>query len=156
MKHLFLQICIFLCLAGCSEKKPFGKFPVIDVVNSIDNYQRIYCSDYFSSLELIPLEMNKECLVGEDPTICFHNNLFFITSITSLPVIPRDRNFLVFNRSGKFLNQIGRIGRGPGEYSFYLDAFLNTDKPTAFVQEYEKIFEYGLTGTLYVPSKSQL
>jgi len=36
----------------------------------------------------------------------------------------------VSDRNGKFLNQIGTKGRGPGEYSFLSSIFLNQDKPT--------------------------
>jgi len=57
MKRVFL-FCIYLILTGCSEKKPERKYPVIDVGSSAGDYRRAYCSDFLSSIELIPLEMN--------------------------------------------------------------------------------------------------
>jgi len=132
-------------LTSCSEKKPAGKYPVIDVVGSIGNYQRVYMSDFFSSIELIPLETNKNSLVGGDPLILANDSLLFINSVYS----PRPisfRNLLAFNRKGKFLNQIGREGRGPGEYFRLTGVFLNRDRPTIFINATTDVFEYDFTG----------
>ena len=40
---------------------------IIDVVGSAEKYQQVYCSDYFSSIELIPLETREDCLLDNFP-----------------------------------------------------------------------------------------
>jgi len=44
------------------------------------------------------------------------------------------------------LNPIGRNGQGPGEYIFSNNSFLNTDKPTIFVEDTKHILEYDFMG----------
>jgi len=144
--EIFLGMVLLLCLTGCSDKKkPVGQYPIIDIINSIGKYQRVYMSDLFSSIELIPLETNKNSLVGGSPGILANDSLIFINSVYS-PQFPPSRNLLVFDRAGKFLNQIGQIGRGPGEYFSLMKVFLNSDRPTIFIDGFTHIFEYDFTG----------
>ena len=149
MKKWFLAICISFSLAGCSDKKNEEKYPIypiIDVVNSIGNYQRVYCSEYFSSLELISLETNHSSLVGVDPVVFVNDSLIFVYSIISQNIIPFTKNLLFFNHSGNFLNQIGRHGRGPDEYFGIQDVFLNHEKSTVYLADLVRIYEYEFNG----------
>ena len=121
----------------------FGKYPVIDIVNSAGKYQRIYCSDLFSSMEFIALETSDNCLVVVDPrnsrnSILFNNNLFFMKG---------NKNLYAFDLTGKFLNPIGQVGQGPEDYLYFGDFFLNTDGPTIFVSGGGgRILEYDYNG----------
>ena len=103
-----IPISLFFILAGCSDKKTEKKYPIIDVVGSVEKYQRAYCSDYFSSIELIPLEISEDYLldVVPFPRISLKDSFVFLEG--------NGRNY-TFNTSGKFLNQIGERGQGPGE-----------------------------------------
>ena len=123
----------------CSDKKVEGEYPVIDVVNSAGKYQRVYCSDYFSSIELIPLETTKECLldVFPYPRIVLNDSFILMWG--------KNRLF-AFDHSGNFLNQIGERGQGPGEYQYPTNYFLNPDKPAICVEDYQKIIEYDFNG----------
>ena len=133
-------------LAGCSEKKSLEKYPVIDVAEIVGVYQRVYCSDYFSSIELIPLETNNSVLVGGAPVVLVNDSLIFVNSIVAYDRVPFPQNIHVFNHSGKFLNQIGSIGRGPSEFLGIVDFFLNHEEPIVYVADHLNILEYGLNG----------
>ena len=147
--NFFFLILICLYLTGCIQNKPvIEEYPVIDVVNNVGNYQRFFCSDFFSSLELIPLETGDNSLIGESPVVLLKDSFLFICSTISPFTIPLQRNLLAFNRSGKFLNQIGGIGGGPGEYIGISGIFLNYEKPSVFVDDGIKIIEYEETGKL--------
>ena len=150
MKKILLTLCISVSLTGCSlkksEEKSEGKYPVIDVVNSLGKYQRAYCSDYFSSIELIPLETNTNSLIGGEPVVLANDSLIFICSYISYNFIPPRLNIHVFNYLGKYLNKIGAIGQGPGEYIGVSDFFLNHEKPTVFVHDPRSILEYECNG----------
>ena len=128
-----------MCMISCSEKKPAVKYPVIDVVNNTGNYQRVYCSDYFSSIEIIPLETNRNCFIGEGRFPILNDSFIFISGGSNGVLY-------VFDRHGKFLNQIGAIGRGPGEYLIGSNVFLNQDTPSIFIADYSNIIEYEFNG----------
>ena len=121
-------------------------YPVIDVSSSSENYQTAYCSDLFTSLELIPLETKDNCLIAENPIILANDRLIFIASSIGTNFISQRKNIHVFNYTVKFLNQIGSIGQGPGEFYGVQDLFLNHEQQTFFVAGLFKIFEYEFTG----------
>ena len=148
IRKIICLIFISYSLIGCIRKKNAENYPVINLENNAGIYQRSYCSDFFSSLKLIQLETKENSLVGEDPIVLLNDSLIFISSVISYSYIPPMRNILVFNLSGKFLNQIGRIGHGPGEYQFISDIFLNTDELTIFVNNSitNYILEYDFNG----------
>ena len=145
MKRVFL-FCIYLILTGCSEKKPERKYPVIDVGSSAGDYRRAYCSDFLSSIELIPLEMNHNSLIAQNPTISVHDSLIFVWSIISYSNLPMISDLHVFNLSGKFKNKIGGIGQGPGEYPGILSFFINHNKSTVYIYDGRNIHEYTFNG----------
>jgi hypothetical protein len=138
MKKILLYFPLFISLLACSTEKPAGEYPVIDVIGSIGKYQRVYMSDYFSSIELIPLETSRECLINIFPGILLNDSLIIMRG---------DNRIYAFCRSsGKFLNQIGSRGQGPGEHKLLGNWFFNTDNPTIFVSCFNDILEYDYSG----------
>ena len=152
MKKIILFISTFLYLTACSNRnlvseKPTGEFPVIDVISNIGQFQRLYMSDFFSSIELIPLDIDRDYLIGGDPVVMISDSLIIISSIYQHGSVPPPRNVFVFDRSGRFVNQIGRRGQGPGEYRGMTNFFLNTDRTSVFINDWRVILEYELDGT---------
>jgi len=154
-KSILLLITIF-CLTGCSERKTVkhitGQYTVIDVGSIAGKYQKVYCSDYFISIELIPLETNDNSIIGTrrlNNVVLVNDSLIFMISelhTGDFLYFPPQRNLLVFDRSGKFRNQIGSMGQGPGEFSGFMDFYLSSDNSTIFVEDFLSIFEYDFTG----------
>ncbi|MDR1180924.1 MAG: 6-bladed beta-propeller [Bacteroidales bacterium] len=147
MKKIFILIYLLSIFTGCSDEIKTEKYPIIDLVGSVEKYQRVFCSDYFSSIDLIPLETNEECLlrIGPSPKIILKDSFIFMSGDC----------LYAFDRSGKFLNQIGRKGQGPGEYLYSSSFFLNTDKSVLYVEDLYKILEYDSNGnhirTMHTP-----
>ena len=139
LMRAFIPISIFFVLLGCSDKKAESEYPIIDVVGSVEKYQRVYCSDYFSSIELIPLETREDCLLqgGINPNVVLKDSFIFMRG---------SDNLYAFSTSGKFLNQIGSKGQGPGEYIYSSRFFLSTDKSVIYVEDLTKILEYDFNG----------
>ena len=158
MKKVFLIFFIIVNLTNCSDNnvvrhKGFSsEYPLIDVGSISGKYQRVYCSDYFSSIELIPLETNDNSIIGIrllDNLVLVNDSLIFVISEHHTGNIvyswmPRD--LLVFDRSGNFLNQIGRIGQGPRDYLGIQNVYLNIEKPTIFIDDQLSIIEYDFAG----------
>jgi len=100
---LLLSVCH---LTGCSEKKTANrtqsKYPVIEICDNVGKYQKVYCSDYFSSLELIPLETNDNSIIGLkmlDNTVLVNDSLIFfiLNLLQGLPCITRPDEYFLFS-----------------------------------------------------------
>ena len=148
MRKTLCIVFLFFCLATCSDKNPVsGDYPVIDVIGSIGNYQKVYCSDLFSSIELIPLETTDECLLEvpnrDNSSGVIMNDNYILVQYT----FGGDYRLCAFDHSGKFLNQIGRKGQGPGEFYLLRNMFFNTDKNSIYVENGRtNILEYNFEG----------
>ena len=83
--------------------------------------QSVFLSSIGKELEYIPLETNPNSLIGDNPHFEFTSDYIYVASA------PYGR-LSQFDKTGKFINQIGTNGRGPGEYitasSFCIDQLL--------------------------------
>ncbi|MGB3752154.1 MAG: 6-bladed beta-propeller [Arcobacteraceae bacterium] len=79
----------------------------LDLNEARKHPKEVKLSDICDSLIYIPLETKKASLIKSINCIDIDGDDLFIQDGWKL---------LHFNRSGKFINQIGRTGRGPGEY----------------------------------------
>ena len=145
------KVCFLFCLTLCLVKVSSQEYPVINVVNSVGKYQRVYCSDLFSSIELIPLETSDKCLLREDNLRVLLNDSVIViadnaSGPTSFMADISDCKLYAFDRTGKYKNEIGRTGQGPGEYTYLSEVFFNMEKPTIFIDNNQKILEYDYHG----------
>ena len=97
---------LFLCisyLVNCQE--------VIKIdLNKFRNIKRQpNLSEITTDIAFIKLETNERCLIGEINKITLCENNFLILANAR-------KNLYIFSRTGQFLRQIGRQGKGPGEY----------------------------------------
>lgn len=75
--------------------------------------------DYFSKIEITPLESSKESLIKDVTEYTYHAGKLYIF----------DRNqkkIFVFDNEGKLFNIINKRGNGPGEYSDLSDFRFNS------------------------------
>lgn len=70
--------------------------------------------DFFSEVTYIPLETKEESLIGNIDRLAFYDGKLYI--------LDRNNNsLLIFDKEGKFLSKIHRVGNGPGEYQSLMD-----------------------------------
>jgi hypothetical protein len=125
MKATFFSLLAgVLLFASCKNSRQISSslpYP-IDLEKSIDNVKIIPLSAIGKELQYIPLETNQDCLIKRIDQIVFSDSFIFISDA---------RKLLQFKRNGRFVRQIGSIGRGPGEYEVIWD--ICTDKSKEFI-----------------------
>jgi hypothetical protein len=91
---------------------------VVDV-DRLKEETTINYSSFFDKMKIIPLETVDESLIGRIDNIKVTDNYLFILDRSIA------RKLLVFDKNGKFLQQIGQSGRGPTEYEGISDFTIN-------------------------------
>ena len=113
LKYIFLYT--LLIFIGCSKKT---NTPLSLEVNLKDTIS-IPASDWFSSIDIIPLETSEHSLLYECTKIEFFNDRYYIFDF-------RQHAVFVFDITGKFLfNTLSSKGRGPKEYISMTDIAMN-------------------------------
>ncbi len=103
------SILIFLCFIISITNDIFSQqIPVLDLSSAIEHPENITLSDFVESITYIPLATTYDVLVDKYPRIFVTKD--YINTVTT-------NQCLLFNRKdGSFIREIGRKGRGPGEY----------------------------------------
>jgi len=110
---------------GMMQKDPSDELTVIQVENAISSSKDIYrLSDIAERIEYIPLEFTPECAVGNRIFQMYiaSDDIFILTAQSG------SNDLFRFHKNGKFLNKIGKRGRGPGEYLDVLNFAIDTTK----------------------------
>ena len=105
---IFINIYFLLFLVVYSTTSVYGQKTIkLDPERMLKG--NLQLSDIVESIEYIPLETCDKCLLE---TIISSR---FVISGNNILINSQNTMYL-FNRSGKFIAQIGRVGQGPGEY----------------------------------------
>lgn len=107
--YLPLFLVLFLQILACTNTI---KEPPVDIIFNInaDNNKKLIdlkLSDLADSFRLIPLETNKESLLGENTTYYVCNRYIIAYS---------ERGVYKFNADGKFIKKLFGLGTGPNEF----------------------------------------
>ncbi|MBC8147851.1 MAG: 6-bladed beta-propeller, partial [Bacteroidetes bacterium] len=110
----FTLLFVIILICSCSVTKNNNKdqvFEIIDFENSLNNSNAIktYISEIADEIEYIELETKRNNIIGKIGDIKIHGDTLVILDSTT-------KELLLFNKKGQFLNKIGSIGKGPGEY----------------------------------------
>lgn len=117
---LFASLWLICCgqanqgVALFEEPVENDSIPVIDF-SDLDLDQVPKFSDIFDSISFVKLETREDALIGKIDKIIAVGDKFVILD-TSLA-----KAVFVFDSEGRFLNRIGRSGRGPQEYDLPTD-----------------------------------
>lgn len=137
---IFLVICIF---SSCKEEKSELDIEIINIENAIGKGDKINLSSISESINYVKLETDSNCLLGKIKSphrdIVFSGNKVFVTD---------NKNLYCFDSNGKFLNKIGYLGRGPGEYGDVARfTVMHELKKIAILSETRRsVFIYDYTG----------
>ncbi|MCD6347125.1 MAG: 6-bladed beta-propeller, partial [Bacteroidales bacterium] len=118
---------------GNAQEKPI----IINMENSITETK---LSSVFNSVEFIKLETPPKVVLTSPVDIQFVGDRIIIFDGT--------RKVFIFSESGKFINQIGKFGRGPGEYILLMDMYVDKKEELIEILDYttRKIIVYDFLG----------
>jgi hypothetical protein len=110
--YQFLIVLAVIVFTSCksreskySEDEPILNIDVRNGLNQKDN--EFFLSDFANNIKYIPLETNDSCLLSNISYLCLTQENIFISDTKVL---------YQFDENGRFIRQIGKIGRGPGEH----------------------------------------
>ena len=112
MKTYLYQAAFAACLflTACNESKTTdGEITVIPVGAALDAPSGLKASDYFKQVSYVALETNDSCLVGTAPRVQLIKDKILIST--------NQEQCLMFDKTGKFIKQVGHIGNDPEGYS---------------------------------------
>jgi len=115
----FAILIIALLLVKCSNKTAtdskvtVNNKKALQTLNFPDSGEDTLKTSYFADTVIyIPLETTSESLVGSIRSLWMNDSYILVNS--------RNTPLLLFQRDGKFVRKIGKLGRGPGEYEGFL------------------------------------
>ncbi|OJV31768.1 MAG: hypothetical protein BGO29_01235 [Bacteroidales bacterium 36-12] len=149
-KWLLLGMFVILLACNSNTNKPVNPDkPVLtyqDGVYTIDLNQltdvdtiTIHYSSIVEKIEIIALENQEGALMGNINKMQISDDTIFILDTMIA------KKILVFNMDGKYIQQIGKFGRGPGEYLQIMDFTVNEkDKQIVVLDVGNKIHTYSI------------
>jgi hypothetical protein len=135
---LFLIQCFFnSCLNYRPVKDEDKNANPINIKIRGDINNSLQIDSIFRDIKTIPLETKSACLVSYINKVMFYEDKIFI--------LDDKQKLLVFNINGKFLYQIGKIGRGPGENTQQKDFDIDKNG-NIYLLDYQRIQKYNING----------
>lgn len=96
------------------------------------------------SVKIIPLETSSSCIIGSTNKVFVGDDYILVSSRSG-----RTDELILFSKEGKFLNKIGAVGKGPGEYSDIRQFSVFEDSLVVYVSPMRsrKVTKYGFDGS---------
>lgn len=110
MRNIILLLSLLL-LSSCGYN-PLGEGRKGKCVKDIDldNLSSPSFNDYFSKLEIIPVDSSREALIQKVSEQEWHEGKIYVLD-------SKQKKVFIFNQKGKLLQIIDKRGNGPGEYT---------------------------------------
>ncbi len=105
--------------------------------------EKVKMSQFVKNVEYIKLKTPKGLPIGDISNVIIHNDMLFVCHSSYNPLIS------VFDKNGVFKYNIGKIGRGPGEYSVIHSYTINSDTDEIIINDLivQKAHFYNIDGT---------
>lgn len=142
MKKIFFLIVPFLsvsCSQNTTENNNDTKFFDINFEEALSNKKDYLLSEIASDIQYVKLETNDSCLIRPVVRYFFTDEFIFVRNFDHI---------LKFSREGKYLQRIGKSGRGPGEIDLIRSMSVIPEKRLIVVQlNYQrKLYHFSFDG----------
>ncbi|MEE4115946.1 MAG: 6-bladed beta-propeller, partial [Marinilabiliaceae bacterium] len=131
--YIFIALVAAFALSSCkppenpvlsSTKVNGNKIPVIHFENVEGEPLETNLSDIISDFEFICLETSAECLIQGAQRMAFYDDKLLV----STQRFPDPAPVFMFDIDGKFIKEVGKGGRGPGEHTGYMVVSVRKDR----------------------------
>ena len=113
IKSILILLSLVLLFSTCSEKSNDSKsnnnenalfIDLTELPKGLENLTKD-----IKEIKFVPLETSSECYISVIKTIIENENYIFVRD-------NRGKSILRFDKKGKYISKIEKIGKGPGEY----------------------------------------
>jgi hypothetical protein len=117
-------------------------------VDKLTHQETVYTSSFFKNVRTVILEDHDDALIGEIQYIQVFDDYILIFDFFIA------KKLFVFDKNGKFLRQIGKTGRGPGEYIQIIDFCIDPERREIYLLDTgtRKALKYNLDTGEYISS----
>ena len=107
MRNIFFSLLLFFTTTSCVQNSE--ELPVIPFykISAIDQKHEIPLDSIVERTEIIRFTSDIELIIGKIKEVFESKDNFFLIA---------DNRILRFSKNGRFINPIGKQGKGPGEY----------------------------------------
>lgn len=136
--YIYCFISVLILTTGCFKKShnddfvDYGNVMTLDV-KITDNI--IDISELIQDVEFVRLETSDDCIIGQIDKLIQHKGDYYVLDRRMKKVLLR------FDKNGRFMNTIGRQGRGPGEYNEPTD-FIIVDTTVVILDQYSRSLSF--------------
>jgi hypothetical protein len=112
--HFFYLFIISFYFLSCEKEKKqsFNNVVNIDISETFKEKQKINLSTVASKIEYIQLKSDTTCYLGQ----IYNPKRQIQFSKDKILISDAQNTLFLFDISGKFINKIGNVGKGPKEY----------------------------------------
>ncbi len=137
LNYLFSLLAIVVLNYSCTHnaKNSLDEFEVIKVNQSENTSANL--SDFVVNSEMVKLETNDSCLIGAVSHVEITVNYIFVNDY---------KNLFQFDKNGKFIRKIGRVGRGPHEYTSIINFTCYANDERIYISTLGKILCFDFQG----------
>jgi len=144
---IYLQILALLCISCSPQKnKPAKELVSIDIIDGYTHEGKMKISELVSDVDFVQLEAVPDSYFTAEQ-FGFSQNVL-ISQKHILVLAKKSRSLLLFDRQGKFLQKIGMLGKGPGEFAYIETAYLDPwDRYIILIDPFsDQIIKYSIEG----------
>ncbi len=141
-KKLTLYLFLLCIQSSFSQDYTKPNLIVLDLEKALSRQEEVPLSKFVERINYVPLETNPQSIVARNPLVEVTDE-YIIVRTYSTP-----KQILLFDRkSGRFIKEIGKAGRGPDEYSRFSFIPYDPDKKVIYaVNSLRQLLVYDAVG----------
>ena len=153
---VLLLFTLFLFHSCKNSESDISSFITLDITNGLVKKKKHYLSEITKDYQLIKLETNPHCLINKIYKIYFAKDKIIV--LDGSPFFgtrgPEKQSLLIFDNKGRFLNKIGKKGKGPGEYHSIINLCIDERNEIIYVLSGDQsIIQYRFSGEFLTKTK---
>lgn len=138
----FICTLLIICSCGNEYRKPDNNIITYSLVDNVAFQKEIGLKEFVRDIEYTKLEFKPQCIIGNVNDLKASDDYFFISTFDNFKF-----KLYKFKQSGEFVQEIGKHGKGPGEYSDISDFELVEEMIFVLSNLSNQILIYNFDGT---------